>query len=106
MKRSCTLCHFQSIVVEVSDYRSDCIHYARNHVRILNDQIVERDSDLDNEFWFLKQQIKGATHVIVHSSYKEFAPNDPEIVAKLKDYLERDPDHKGGSRKQGKRNRP
>jgi len=84
-----TLCRYrQPSVTEMADWAANCRNEAITTCALHNDKIVANAGSLENEFWFLNTQIKGATHIITASSLREYPSNDPEIMAKLAAYLD------------------
>lgn len=89
MQKDLILCHYNGLhVEEIFKSLPKADKWARNAIILHNADIVAKDGNLDNEFWFLNEKIKSRCTIITMTADNGFIKDDPTILKRLGDYIE------------------
>lgn len=84
MQKILTVCHFNGAKIEhVYTNIPKTDKWAKQTVRLHNDQIVANGGQLESEFWFLEEKIKSRSVIITLAADGDFIKDDPEILTRL-----------------------
>lgn len=90
------------LVEELAEFNTSKLQAATYAVQLHNNVLYP----FEDQFYFLNTKIAGETHIITGRELKEYPSNDPEIVAKLVEYLAAQaPVAQGSKQKRGKNKR-
>jgi hypothetical protein len=84
-------------VTKVAQFEPASFDDAVDIVAYCNDKIVAAGRDNTDEFCFLDVRIAGETRIITKAEQKDYPGNDPNIVAKLQEYLDQENQGNTGS---------